>query len=199
MAGPVRVINLAEAPGAREAWDRPSWMVYAWALCEWAFVTNALQPSSGLRVRVLRAFGARIGEGVILRPRLRVKFPWKLAVGDRSWVGEGVWIHNQAEVTIGADVVVSQETFVTTGSHAYRDDMALTTKPVVIEDGAWVTSRCIVLAGSNIGRSAVVLPATVVRGEVPAGAVMGTPAGEVVGQRFATDGLPASSRDAQSR
>jgi putative colanic acid biosynthesis acetyltransferase WcaF len=198
MAGPVRVINLAEAPGAREAWDRPAWVVYAWALCEWAFVTNALQPSSGLRVKVLRAFGARIGDGVIVRPRLRVKFPWKLTVGHRSWIGEGVWIHNQAEVTIGEDVVVSQETFVTTGSHAYRDDMALSTKPVVIEDGAWVTSRCVVLAGSHVGRSAVVLPTTVVRGDVPDGAVLGTPAGQVVGQRFVGD-APSSSSPTHSR
>src|SRR5674476_367026 len=92
---PVRVIDLSKAPGEREAWDRPSWVVYMWALCELVFVTNPFQISSGLRVRVLRLFGADIGEGVIMRPRLRVKFPWKLSVGARSWIGEGVWIHNQ--------------------------------------------------------------------------------------------------------
>jgi putative colanic acid biosynthesis acetyltransferase WcaF len=87
---PVRVIDLSKAPGERDAWDRPSWVVYLWALCELAFVTNPFQISSGLRVRVLRLFGAEIGEGVIMRPRLRVKFPWKLSVGARSWIGEGV-------------------------------------------------------------------------------------------------------------
>ena len=184
MDDPVRVIDLSKAPGEREAWDRPAWVVYLWALCELVFVTNQFQPSSQLRVRVLRLFGAKIGEGVILRPRLRVKFPWKLEVGARSWIGEGVWIHNQDRVEIGSDVVVSQESFVTTGTHAFRSDMALETRPVVIEDGVWITTRCVVLAGSRIRRSALVLPTTVVRGEVPPGALFGTPPGQVAGQRF---------------
>jgi putative colanic acid biosynthesis acetyltransferase WcaF len=153
-------------------------------LCELIFVTNPFQISSRLRTRVLRLFGAKIGEDVILRPRLRVKFPWKLSVGARSWIGEGVWIHNQARIEIGSDVVVSQESFLTTGTHAFRTDMALETLPITVEDGVWITSRCMVLAGSRIGRSALILPNTVVRGDVPAGTLFGTPSGQVVGQRF---------------
>lgn len=181
----VPVVDLSKAPGERQAWDRPTWQVYLWALFELLFVTNPLQISSGVRVRVLRWFGADIGEGVILRPRLRVKFPWKLSVGARSWIGEGVWIHNQDRMTIGSDVVISQDSFLTTGTHAFRRDMALRTTPVEIHDGAWVTSRCVVLAGSRIGQSAVILPNTVVRGEVPADAIFGSPEARVVGQRFA--------------
>ena len=180
----MRVIDLSKAPGEREAWNRPSWVVYLWALCELVFVTNPFQVSSELRVRVLRLFGAQIGAGVIMRPRLRVKFPWKLSVGARSWIGESVWIHNQDRIEIGSDVVVSQESFLTTGTHAFRTDMALETRPVTIEDGVWITSRCMVLAGSRIGRSALILPNTVVRGEVPAGTLFGTPSGRVIGQRF---------------
>ena len=56
----VRVIDLSKAPGERQAWDRPAWVVYLWALCELVFVTNPFQPSSQLRVRVLRLFGATI-------------------------------------------------------------------------------------------------------------------------------------------
>ena len=83
-----------------------------------------------------------------------MRFPWKLVIGDRSWIGEDVWLHNQDRLTIGSDAVVSQGAFVTTGSHAHRRDMALITKPVVIEDGAWVTARCVILGGSRIGVSA---------------------------------------------
>jgi putative colanic acid biosynthesis acetyltransferase WcaF len=197
MDEPVRVIDLSRAPGKREAWDRPSWVVYLWALFELILVTNPFQVSSGLRVRVLRLFGAKIGTGVIMRPRLRVKFPWKLSVGARCWIGEGVWIHNQDHIEIGSDVVVSQESFLTTGTHAFRSDMALVTLPVVIEDGVWITARCIVLAGSRIGRSAVILPSTVVRGEVPAGTVFGTPSGKVIGRRF--NDLPAMGADGSQR
>lgn len=179
-----RVIELQSAPGRREAWDRHPAVVYGWSVCELLLVTNPWQPSSRLRTATLRAFGARIGPRVILRPRLRVKFPWKLRIGADAWVGEDVWLHNQDHLSIGSDAVVSQGTFVTTGSHAYRTDMALVTHPVVIEDGAWVTARCVVLAGSRIGRSAVVLPNTVVRGEVPDGSVFGTPSGQVLRERF---------------
>jgi putative colanic acid biosynthesis acetyltransferase WcaF len=135
-----------------------------------------------------------------------VKFPWKLSVGARSWIGEGVWIHNQAQMTIGSDVVVSQDSFLTTGTHAFRTDMALETMPVIIEDGVWITSRCMVLAGSVIGRSALILPNTVVRGEVPAGTLFGTPSGQVFGQRFedrpadgVTGASPLSSPSTQPR
>jgi putative colanic acid biosynthesis acetyltransferase WcaF len=148
------------------------------------FVSSSWQVSSRLRRAVLVAFGARIGTGVILRPRLRVRFPWKLDIGDRSWIGEDVWLHNQDQLTVGADAVISQGTFVTTGSHAHRRDMALITKPVVIEDGAWVTARCVILGGSRIGVSALVTPGTVVNGDVPDGMVYGQQGGEVLRPRF---------------
>ena len=180
----LRVVDLSAAPGKRETWDVPAWKVYAWGVVELLLVSNPWQISSRIRRAALRAFGARIGHGVLLRPRLRVRFPWKLSIGDRSWIGEDVWLHNQDQLTIGSDAVISQGTFVTTGSHAFRTDMALTTAPVVIGDGAWVTARCIVLGGSRIGRSAVVTPGTVVRGEVPEETVFGQDPGVVLGPRF---------------
>jgi len=177
---PVPVIPLAQAPGERAAWGRPRVVVYLWGLVEWLLVTNPLQVSSGLRVAALRCFGARIGRGVIFRPRTRVRFPWKLTVGNDCWIGEGVWIHNQDQVTLGHDVVVSQETMITTGSHAHRTDMGLLTRPVVLEDGVWVTSRCMVLGGVTLGRSALVAPMSVVTASVPAGRmVRGNPAVDV--------------------
>jgi putative colanic acid biosynthesis acetyltransferase WcaF len=158
-------------------------MVYLWAVCELLFVTNPWQISSSLRVRVLRAFGAEVGAGVVFRPRTRVKFPWKLHIGDRSWVGEGVWFHNQDQISVGSDVVISQETFLTTGSHAHRRDMALLTRPIYIDDGVWVTSRCVILGGATIGRSALITPLSVVGGAVPANSIWGRDG--VEGDRFA--------------
>lgn len=177
----IPVIDLSQAPGERAAWNRPAWVVYLWAACELLFVTNPWQISSGVRVRVLRAFGAEISEGVVFRPRTRVKFPWKLHIGARSWIGEGVWFHNQDHVWIGDDVVISQETFLTTGSHRHRTDMALVTRPIRIEDGAWVTSRCVVLGGVTIGRSALVKPLVRVEADVPPNTVWD---GSAVGPRF---------------
>lgn len=171
-------------------------MIALWLVVEVLLVTNPLQVSSTLRASVLRAFGARIGRGVILRPRMRVKFPWKLRIGDRSWIGEGVWIHNQDQVDIGSDVVLSQDTFITTGSHRHRVDMGLITRPVVVEDGAWITSRCVVLGGTHVGRSALARPLTVVSGEVPANAIVSGPDCVIVGPRF--PGVPIGTTDGRA-
>lgn len=178
------VIDLAAAPGSRESWGAPAWKVYAWSVIELLLVSNPFQISSRVRRAALRAFGAQVGASVVLRPRLRVRFPWKLAIGDRSWIGEDVWLHNQDLLTIGSDAVVSQGTFITTGSHSHRRDMALITRPVVVEDGAWVTARCIILGGSRVGVSALVTPGTVVSGEVPDGMVFGQSPGTVLRARF---------------
>lgn len=167
----IPVIDLSRAPGERAAWDRPAWVVYAWAIVELLFVTNPWQISSGLRVRMLRVFGAEIGHDVVFRPRTRVKFPWKLHIGDRSWVGEGVWFHNQDHIRVGHDVVISQETILTTGSHRHRRDMALITRPITIEPGVWITTRCVVLGGVTIGRSALIKPLTRIDSDVPPNSV----------------------------
>lgn len=180
----VPVIDLSQAPGEGEAWNRPKWLIYLWSATELVLVTNPWQISSGLRAKVLRAFGAKIGDGVIIRPRTRIKFPWNLEIGDRSWIGEGVWIHNQDQVTIGHDAVVSQETFITTGSHAHRKDMGLITRPVTIDDGAWVTSRCVITGGVSVGRSALVQPLTLLSQSVDPNTVIGPPAAEAKGRRF---------------
>jgi putative colanic acid biosynthesis acetyltransferase WcaF len=180
----VRVINLASAPGERASWDRPTWYVYAWSLAELLLVTNPLQISSGLRIAVLRLFGASIGDGVIFRPRTRVKFPWKLRIGERSWIGEGVWIHNQDDVYIANDVVISQETILTTGSHSHRKDMGLVTSAISIEEGTWITTRCMIQGGSQLGVSCLVTPLTVVRGSFPANSIISGNPGAIVGQRF---------------
>lgn len=184
----IPAINLSKAPGERSAWGQPAWKVYLWSACELLFVTNPWQISSSLRVRVLRAFGAEIGQGVIFRPRTRVKFPWKLHVGDRCWIGEGVWFHNQDSIHIEADVVLSQETFLTTGSHAHRRDMALITRPIRIREGAWITSRCMVLGGAHVGRNALVQPMSLVdsRG-VPSNEIWGGNPLAFVGQRHVTE------------
>jgi putative colanic acid biosynthesis acetyltransferase WcaF len=184
----VPIVQLKSAPGERQSWDRNRFTVYLWAVVELLVVTNPWQISSTLRVHALRLFGAVIESGVIFRPRTRVKFPWKLHVGSNSWIGEGVWFHNQDQIYVGHDVVISQDTFLTTGSHAHRRDMALITRPIVISPGAWIASRCVVLGGASIGQSALVAPLSVVKGEVPENTVVAGHDAHFVAVRFPAKG-----------
>jgi len=166
-------LDLSQAGYGNFRRTRSKLLEAAWVLIEMLILTNPLQPSSLLRAAALRFFGARVGKNVILRPRLRIKFPWNLEVGDNCWIGEGVWIHNQAKVTIGNNTVISQDTFITTGSHDIYGNMDLIVSPVTIGDGVWITSRCIVLMGVTIGDCAVVTPGSVVHKSVDGHAIYG--------------------------
>lgn len=127
---------------------------------------------ASVRVWILRAFGAQIGEGVLVRHRVRIHWPWKLTVGDHSWVGEGAWILNLEPVTIGANVCVSQDAFLCTGSHDRRSPtFEFDNGPISIGDGAWIAARATVLRGVRIGEKATIPAATLVASDLPAGTI----------------------------
>jgi putative colanic acid biosynthesis acetyltransferase WcaF len=167
-------IRLSSVPISDSKYKGSKVKLASWKLIEYIFVYNPLQWSSKIRILALKAYGAKIGAGAIYRPRTRVSFPWNLRIGNNCWIGEGVWIHNQTNVVLGDDVVISQDSFLTTGSHAHLTDMRLTLKPIEIHNGVWLTSRCVVLGGSVIMANALVTPNSVVRNTIPADEIWGS-------------------------
>jgi putative colanic acid biosynthesis acetyltransferase WcaF len=120
------------------------------------------------RVAILRAFGADIGANVLIRHRVRIHWPWKLTVGDSSWVGEGAWLLNLEQIEIGSNVCVSQDALICTGSHDRRSaTFEFDNGPINIMDGAWVAARAVVLRGVTIGRGATVAANAVAHQDVP--------------------------------
>lgn len=126
-----------------------------------------------LRVIILRSFGATIGEGVLIRHRVRIHWPWKLTVGNNSWIGEGAWILNLEPVEIGSNVCVSQEVLLCTGSHDRRSpSFEFDNAPIRVDDGAWIAARATVLRGVHVGANSVVsATALVVKDVLPGGIV----------------------------
>lgn len=157
-----------------QAFDRgrPRWVEAFWLMLGGLLVESWL-PGSGWRAGLLRAFGARVGRGCVLKPRLRIKFPWRLSVGDHSWLGEGVWIDNLAPVDIGSHSVVSQGAYLCTGSHRWdRSGFDLETRPIQVGDQAWVAARASLAPGTRVGEGAVVGFGAVVSGEIEAWTVV---------------------------
>nr|WP_255720807.1 hypothetical protein [Acuticoccus kalidii] len=116
----------------------------------------------------MRLFGARIGEGVVIKPAVRIGCPWLLSIGHHSWIGEGVRIDNSVGVTIGANGTC----LATTGAVEAGSVPGAFERPILIEDGARVAA-CVVLApGVRIGRDAVVTRSSVVTHDVPMRAVV---------------------------
>ena len=147
---------------------RPALIEILWHLAGSPLVRSELLPFSRLKCFVLRAFGAKIGVGVYIKPGVRVKFPWRLSVGDHSWLGERVWIDNLAHVTIGAHACVSQDVYLCTGNHDWsHPNLKLYTRPIQLEDGCWVAARSMICPGVTLGECAVVTGGSVVSGDVP--------------------------------
>ena len=118
---------------------------------------------------MLRMFGATLGQGLVLRPGLRVKYPWRLSVGDHTWLGEDCWIDNLAEVTIGSNVCVSQGAYLCTGNHDWSDAaFSLMVQPITLRDGCWVGARAVICPGVTLDECAVAAAGSVVTKDVPA-------------------------------
>ena len=128
--------------------------------CVWVLVGSYLVassiPGSRWRCIVLRLFGARIGRMVVFKPRVRVKFPWKLYVGDFTWVGEGVWIDNLGDVTVGSNVCISQGAYLCTGSHDWSSNsFDLIVSPIIVRDHAWICAMTRIGPGVVVEEGAV--------------------------------------------
>jgi putative colanic acid biosynthesis acetyltransferase WcaF len=132
----------------------------------------------GWRRALLRLFGAHIGANVLIRPSVRVTYPWKLRVGDHSWIGDNVELYTLGAITIGNHAVVSQGSYLCTGTHDYRDPaFKIEARPIVVEDEAWVAAQVFVAPGVHVGRRAVIGARSLVLADIPDDAVaMGHPA-----------------------
>ncbi len=155
--------------GRGRAWQAAWLFVQSMGFAAWWFPRR-------LRPVVLRAFGATIGSNVVIRHRVRVQWPWKLTIGDDSWVGEECWLYNAADLTIGSDVCLSQGVYVCAGDHdRSATDFHPRGKPVIVEDGAWLATQCMILGDVTVGTGAVVGARAIVTRDVKAGGVVPTP------------------------
>ena len=157
---------------------RGTWVQGLWFFLGLPLLRCSCIPSSGLRRCLLRLFGARVGKGVVIKPGVRVKYPWLLEVGDHTWIGEDAWIDNLAPVQLGSNVCISQGVYLCTGNHDWTDPaFGLIVRPIVIHDGAWLGARAVVSPGVEGGESAIASAGSVVTRNLEASTIYaGNPA-----------------------
>jgi putative colanic acid biosynthesis acetyltransferase WcaF len=162
-------------PGFR---GRPAWFVQLWWIVQATLFRLSPRFCYGWRRFLLRAFGARVGHGVLVRSSAEVTFPWRVTIGDRSWIGDDVVLYSLGPITVGDDCVVSQRSYLCAGSHDYRSAaFDMRAAPIVVEDEAWIASDVFVGPGVRIGAAAVVgARSTVLRDLPPAMVCAGEPA-----------------------
>lgn len=146
-----KVMGKTDLSKYNNSWYHPG--VSKFKLLIWYFVNNYCINSgwlfvSSIRVLLLRLFGAKIGKGVVLKPNINIKYPWKLTVGNNVWIGENVWIDNLANVTIGDNVCISQGAMLLCGNHNYKKtSFDLMIGDIKLEDGVWVGAKSVVCPG----------------------------------------------------
>lgn len=119
-----------------------------WIIVSWLFFTHSLAIIPPVKVFLLRLFGARIGKKVMIKPNVRIKYPWNLVVENYAWIGEDVWIDNLAKVSIGESACISQGAMLLTGNHDFtKITFDLIVKPIVLEEGVWIGAKAVVCPG----------------------------------------------------
>ena len=126
-----------------------------WLISQWLFISSWI-PGSLHRVLFLKLFGAKIGENVVIKPGLRVKFPWRLSIGNNVWIGESCWLDNLDNITVGNHCCVSQGVYICTGNHDWTSpQFALLHAPVILEDQSWLGAMSVVAPGVRVGEGAI--------------------------------------------
>lgn len=121
-----------------------------------AIFFNSAFPINGIKVFLLKLFGAKVGVGVILKPHINIKYPWKLIIGNNVWIGEKVWIDNLAKVTIADNVCISQGALLLCGNHNYKKStFDLIAEEIILEEGVWIGAKSVVCPGVTCQSHAV--------------------------------------------
>lgn len=149
----------------------------------WYFVNALLvraswNPFMGMKIALLRMFGAKIGKGLVIKNNVVIKSPWNLTVGDDCWLGEDCWIDNLDKVCIGNNVCISQGALLLTGNHDYTvSSMPYRNAAITLEDGAWIGAKAVVCPGVMVHRNAILTVGSVATKEMEEnGIYQGNPA-----------------------
>jgi len=126
----------------------PKWKVLIWFFINYYIFDSSFPWPYRLKRSLLRAFGAKVGTGLIIKTKVRIKNPWKLIVGDHCWIGESVWVDNLEDVEIGNNVCLSQGAMLLTGNHDYTvESFPYRLGKIHLEEGVWIGAKSVVCPG----------------------------------------------------
>tara|TARA_B100000941_G_C28462410_1_gene531498 strand:- start:562 stop:1062 length:501 start_codon:yes stop_codon:yes gene_type:complete len=139
----------------------------SWYFCSRIFFEGFLPYPIIFKRYLLILFGSKIGHGFIIKPKVQIKYPWFLEIGDHVWIGEGSWIDNIGKVYIGDNVCISQGVFFETGSHNFKSDkFDLIVGKILIGNNVWIGCKCIILPGAKIKDNSIIYGGRILKGEV---------------------------------
>lgn len=115
------------------------------------------------RILILKLFGAKIEWTSHVYASTKIWAPWNLELGEYSTLGPYVDCYNQGKITIGANTVISQKTYLCASTHDYtKSDFPLLLRPITIGNGVWISADAFIGPGVIISDKAIVAARSVV-------------------------------------
>ncbi|MEU6833849.1 sugar O-acetyltransferase [Streptomyces rubiginosohelvolus] len=153
--------------------------LHAAVLSERYNATSAADPEA--RRAVLAELLGEVGEGVEVRPPLRVDYGYQTVIGPRTFINFGAVLLDVGRITIGADVQMGPNVQILTPTHPVDPEQRRAkweaAEPITIGDNVWLGGGVIVCPGVTIGENTVVGAGAVVTKDLPANVVaVGNPA-----------------------
>lgn len=147
-------------PGFR---GRSAAFVQLWWLVEAVLFRPSPQFAYAYRSWLLRLFGAKVGVGSVIRPSVRITYPWKVALGDYVWIGDDVVLYSLGNITVGSNSVISQGSYICAGDHDYRQvSFPIRARDVTVGNEVWLAARVFVGPGVSVADGCVVGASSVV-------------------------------------
>jgi putative colanic acid biosynthesis acetyltransferase WcaF len=163
-----RVQDLSRFALPKDFRGRSVWIVQLWWFVQASFFRHSPQGLYGFRRWLLRLFGAKVGRGVLLRPSVRITYPWKLSIGDHAWIGDDAVLYSLGPINLGANSVVSQRSYLCAATHDYRSaTFDIVAQPIAVGEMAWLAADVFVAPGVTIGAGCVVGARSAVFGDLP--------------------------------
>jgi putative colanic acid biosynthesis acetyltransferase WcaF len=109
------------------------------------------------RITILKLFGARVGKYCRVYNTTQIWAPWNLIMGNYVNIAEDVKVYNIAKIKIGDFSIISQGTFLCTGSHDYNSkNFQLYAKSIIIKKNIWICAETFVHPGVTIEDGVVI-------------------------------------------
>ena len=159
----------------------PKKKFYSWYLFNIIVFSNPFIVSYWLKKIVLKLHGAKIGKRFIIKPGVKIKYPWNLECGNYVSIGEDVWIDNLEKVKLSDQVTISQGAYLFTGNHNYKKvSFDLIVKPIIVEYGVWIGAKTIICPGIKLNSHSIITAGSVLtKSTEPYTIYQGNPAIEI--------------------
>ncbi len=151
-------MNQTNLSSYNNSWYKPGRGIIIRSL--WYFINisyfKSSFPFNGVKIFWLKFFGAKVGKGVVIKPGVNIKYPWRLKIGNHVWIGEKVWIDNLGDVVIEDNVCISQGAMLLCGNHNYKKtSFDLMVGDITLKQGCWIGAKSVICPGVNVGSHAV--------------------------------------------